>query len=147
MFLTIHLSNITIYWEWLQGWYQWFWREISMLLKKRIWCPREVKENSTDLCGRLREERGWKRHILSGLLNRDLCSSEQNLGKQITMFIALIFTLWFGSSSPLSLVLFLVFDFISNWVGSQSNFAIDQATLGRRTLLPHSDWFYTRSRG
>jgi hypothetical protein len=28
-----------------------------MLLKKRIWCPREVKENSTGLRGRLREKR------------------------------------------------------------------------------------------
>jgi hypothetical protein len=80
------------------------------------------------------ERKGWKTPVLSGLLNGDVRSSKQNLRKQIVMFIALIFTLRFGSSSPLSLILLLVIDFISIWVGSQSNFAIDWALTGGWSL-------------
>ena len=107
------------------------------------WCPREVKKDSISLHDHLRQGNGWKRPVLSGLLNGDIHSSE--LVKQIVMFIALIFTLWFASSSPLSLILLLVIDFISIWVGSQNNSAFDWPTPTRRTLLPYYDWLYTHS--
>jgi hypothetical protein len=47
------------------------------------------EENSTVLCDRLREGKGWKRPSISGHHNRDVRSSKRNLGKQIVMFLAL----------------------------------------------------------
>jgi hypothetical protein len=78
------------------------WRSLRDLVS--LWS----EGNSIGLRDRLREENGWKRLILSGLHNGDVRSLERNLGKQIVVFFVLIFTLQFGSSSPLSLVLLLV---------------------------------------
>jgi hypothetical protein len=71
-----------------------------------------VKENSTGLLDRLRVRKGWKRSVLSGLLNGDIRSSEWNLEKQIVMFFAFdhLLMIWFFISP---LVFLLAIDPIS----------------------------------
>jgi hypothetical protein len=45
--------------------------------------PRDWEEHSTGLSDHLREGKGWKRHVLTLLLNGGIGSSEPNLRKQI----------------------------------------------------------------
>jgi hypothetical protein len=100
------------------------------------WCPPEKRRNLDRSLWLFERGKQLKKTVHSGLLNRDICSLESNLGKQISHVLCAysLFVIWFFLSP--SLLFYWLCLILYQFELLSSNYAFIRATLSKKNTSP-----------